>query len=249
MKMNFDSIELHVLDMCVLANNQLVASTNNNSISIFNKNFDLIRRIERIDEKPIYSFGVVFNEKNNRIYASNWSNDCVYMFDLELNKLKSFGTRGMANSNLYRPFGICMKNEKLYVCDASNQRIQILNSDLTYIDSIHLNYVPNTIKILDTTIGVCGSNCTLNFYDLETKSLKKQYSNVSGRINEIDSTFYFVTFSPNKVIYCYDSDGNYKEEIDIDMLGTYFNYIWDGIILNFDNSIIMANNKGNVLKF
>ena len=62
MKMNFDSIELHVLDMCVLANNQLVASTNNNSISIFNKNFDLIRRIERIDEKPIYSCGVVFNE-------------------------------------------------------------------------------------------------------------------------------------------------------------------------------------------
>ncbi len=246
----YENYAIQVLDMCVLANNQIVASTNNNSLSLFDENFDLIKRIERIDDKPIYSFGVAYNPTNNKIYASNWSNDCVYMLDLGLNKLKSYGSQGMNNNNnLYRPFGICINNDLLYICDASNQRIQILNPDLAYIGTINLNYVPYTIKISKTSICVCGSNCTLNFYDLNTRALKRQYTNVSGRINEIDSVFYFVTFSPTKKLCCYDTDGNSIEEIDIEQLSQYVSYVWDGLIINFNNSLIMANNKGNVLKF
>ena len=248
-KMTFETIQIQVLDICVLLNNRIVASTNNNSISIFDEKFNLIKKVDGFDEKPIYSFGVAVHKTNNLIYVSNWSNDCVYMLDYELNKIKSFGSQGSGAHNLYRPFGICYKDDHLYVCDASNQRIQILSSNLEYVDTLKLQYVPHTIKISNTSIGFCGSNNSINFYDIRTKNLKKQCPNVSGRISEIDSIFYLVSYNPTKKIFCFDTDGNLIEEYGAEGLNPYISYVCDGLILTFNNSIMLANNKGNILKF
>jgi hypothetical protein len=246
-KGNYETVQMKVLDVCVLPNNRLL-STTLYSIAILDEKFNIVKETKYIDGNAIYSYGVAFNNEQNFIYVS--SRDSIYLLDVYLNKIKSFGSRGSNKNSLIHPRGIFLKDDYLYVCDRGNKRIQILNSDLEYIDTIKLFFIPDTIKIFGTTIGIAAYNGSIQFYDLKTKEFKKELDNLYGRISEIDSLFYVVTYSPSKMFYCFDSDGNIKREIDIERFKNLkFDY-WGGNILYFNNSLIMTSYKTDkIIKF
>ncbi len=247
-KENYETVHMRVFDGCVLPNNLFLISTLH-SIAILDESFNIIKEIEEIDGNGIDCHGLAFNIKKNCIYASIYLFDCLYMLDSDLNNIKSFGSQE-SNNNLNSPSGICFKDPYLYVCDRGNKRIQILNSDLEFIDTITLDFKPLTIKISDSLMGISTSDTLIQFFDLNKKELKKQYDNLDGRLSEIDSLFYLVTFSPSKMVYCFDEDGNLKIEINIDRFSKFLCNYWDGNILKYNNNLIMTSyNRGRIMKF
>jgi hypothetical protein len=245
---SYETIHMRIVDACVLSNNRLLASTHR-SISILDERFNIIKEIEKIDGNYIYSYGVAFNNKKHCIYASCVQSHCIYMLDLDLNKIKSFGSQGSNNNNLDCPSGICLNDDHLYVCDTRNVRIQILNSDLQFIDTIKLiNCHPEQIKIIGSTMCIFKITGSIQFYDLKnTKQLKKQHDELDGRLSRIDSFFYLVT---SKMLYYFDANGNIIKEMKIER---FSNLIWnalDGILLYFNNRLIVISfNTDTIIKF
>ena len=68
----------------------------------------------------------------NEIYVSVHQKHCIFSFDMNLKKLKQFGSNGMGNNQLNYPLGLCCHGDYFYICDRDNKRIQILTFDLEY---------------------------------------------------------------------------------------------------------------------
>ena len=60
---------------------------------------------------------------------------CVNKYSLDGKFMASVGTEGSGQLEFSTPWGIATNNKKVYVCDAGNNRIQILNEGLTYHSS------------------------------------------------------------------------------------------------------------------
>ena len=61
---------------------------------------------------------------------------CVKKYSLDGKFVASVGTYGSGQLEFNFPWGIATNNKQVYVCDTSNDRIQVLNEDLTYHSSI-----------------------------------------------------------------------------------------------------------------
>ncbi len=227
-------------EICLLPNGLFCLITgclvlNAGFVKIYDQYFNLIKTVDKVNNKDIAPNGIAFN-KRNELYISDWENNLIYMMDFNLNLIKSFGKKGACE--FVEPAGLCCKDDYLYVCDHLNKRIQILSLDFEYIDTIKLYYRPCCIKILDSTILISGrgEKCFYTlFYDLNTKEFKKRnYLSTRTRIYNTDSHFYIQdTFNLNK-IWCYDKEGRLITEINMNELIDCSSY-W------FDKSVLLIN--------
>ena len=60
---------------------------------------------------------------------------CVKKYSLDGKFMAAAGTKGSGQLQFNIPWGIATNNKNVYVCDAYNHRIQVLNEDLTYHSS------------------------------------------------------------------------------------------------------------------
>jgi hypothetical protein len=208
---NFESISnLKIVSICILPNDQILATTDF-SIRVFNGELKEIK-VQKVPQWT--AIGCAISPKNE-IYISDYSNSCINIYDLNLNKITCFGSNGKDNNQFDGIYRIIWRKTYLYVCDRWNKRIQIYDIDLKHIDSITLHYTPWSIEISKKTLGICGNTGTY-FYDLNTKELIKSYVGLYGGINLINSNFFVTSYSPepNKV-NCYDHRGDLIEEIKV----------------------------------
>ena len=190
--------------LIALPNGNLVYGTWG-KLFLLNENFQEIKSVE--------TGGSSFCALNHRkeIYVSDQSNNCIILFDLNLNELKQFGYKGTVNNQLDRLLGLCCHGDYLYICDYGNNRIQILTLDFRYSSTIELDDYPLRVQISNTTIGVSCKKATL-FYDIDSKALKYKHDIArTENINYIDSTFCALNVKQKK-IYFFDSEGSFLEE-------------------------------------
>ena len=64
--------------------------TTQNSIRVFNQ---ILQEIKIIDVSKWTAFGCAINHRNE-IYISNASNNCIDIYNLNLEKIKAFGSKG-----------------------------------------------------------------------------------------------------------------------------------------------------------
>ena len=151
--------------------------------------------------------GVAILSDTNELIVTDYFKSCIYTMDFDLKIKKQFGSCGTDKNQFCNPFSVSIQDNSLYVSDSGNNRIQILNADFHFVDTIKLSYKPYSVKVSDTRIGVCGSN-GVYIYDKNTFKLKEQYLNVIGRISYISSTncFYVISYAPlkkgNNFLYC-----------------------------------------------
>ena len=238
---NFEVIPINAssYEMCILSNNYII-SANIGSVTMHDEYFNLIKKLEIT--LPV---GCALNHRNE-LYISDYNNHCIYMLDLNFKNLKTVGTLGIGEKQFKNPLCICCKNEYLYICDNNNQRIQILDLDLEFVDFINLYSKPYSIITSETTIGIQCSNGTF-FYDLKTKSLKKHYTQVYGRISYVHPNFYVASYSPSRILFCYDKDGNQTDEIKLNRISEYITEWADGCILNTDERLIISSHSRKAL--
>ena len=242
----FEAIKL---DSCptslmVLTNGNLVCSINE-SLILLNEN------LQKIKSASTGGYSLCALNRRNEIYASVYIKNCIILYDLNLNELKQFGTHGSGQNQLYYPFGLCCHNDYLYICDYSNKRIQIFSLDFEYVNTIQTerNNFPRRIEISQTTICVSCIEETL-FYDLKTLAVKYKCNYGTYNINYIDSIFYASNYQQNK-FYFFDSDGNFIEEIPINVNLSENMRSWEsGSLCKYKENLLITDfNSSKLLRF
>lgn len=81
----------------------------------------------------LFSCGVAVDGEGNILIAHNGSH-IIQQYTAEGQFLKAVGARGSGPLQFFFPTGLMysLSNKKVYVVDAGNCRVQILNSDLTF---------------------------------------------------------------------------------------------------------------------
>ena len=74
-------------------------------------------------------------DKDDNIYVLDWSNSSLLKFTKEGKLMKVVGRKGMQPGEFSDLGNMKVINDKLYVCDRGNHRVQILNTGLMYVDN------------------------------------------------------------------------------------------------------------------
>ena len=115
-------------------NGQFVVCQQSGGVSIFNHNYIKLRSFGHTGSggnELTAPLGVAISSDNIVFIASQ---HCVTKFTLEGQFIASVGSYGIGRLQFYTPFAIAYNdtNNKVYVCDPCNNRITILNPDLTF---------------------------------------------------------------------------------------------------------------------
>jgi hypothetical protein len=176
-----ETIELahDVFDIIALSNNRIACSSFfSKCLVLYDENFKPVKKIDKINELSFTPTGIA--SYDNHLYIADSQNHSIIKLDDEFNFIKSLGSCGADFNQFVKPLGICFKNGILYICDLFNQRIQICDKDLEFIDSVKVNYHPWMIKISNSLIFVQAFRVkSLFIYDLGSLSFKKKLDNPS----------------------------------------------------------------------
>jgi hypothetical protein len=236
-----------IVDFCVAGNNFYVS--HQNIIIKYDENFNEIKRIELIDDNVFACYGISVS-KTDRIYITDCVRHVIHRLDLDLVRNRTFGGYGMLEeSEFINPKGICCKDRYLCVCDYGNQRINLMNLDFKSFNVIQLKAHPENVRIVGQTMGVTTSH-GLYFYDLNTAIVKFIDERIKGVISEMDSYFFVTAFEPVKMFLCFDSNGKFIEEIDINKANVNICCENDGNLVCHNKCMYMlSSSKNRILKF
>lgn len=177
-------------------------------------------KIEKIGEPG----GIFCNDE--AVLISDKKTDCIFEVDYAGNILKEVGGTGSGEGEFISPSAITMCNEKIYVLDQGNNRIQVLDKELDYIEEIKLkntqstdpNYIPEVLSVNQESIYVTGVS-------LENPVVDKY---TDGKLKEIGSNFIGSIYSCNNQIYLINSMVTFKgmeDSFQVDWLSRTFNTI------------------------
>ena len=191
-------------DLCVLPNGNFVMTqfnSTNDILSVYDKNFNFIERIHKLNDEYIHAFSIVTNELD-RIYINNL--DKIISTDLEFNYLFEFNSKeNQLNTLCYMLFN----NESLYICDCNDKCIIIFNSDLKLQTKRYLDIKPVQMQILNSVSCIVPNpdDPFLYFYDLINFTLKLKVDRCSNIIVH-ENKFFGIN---GTIIKVFDNRGNY----------------------------------------
>ncbi|KAI6658158.1 hypothetical protein LOD99_11112 [Oopsacas minuta] len=195
--------------------NIYVADQCNNRVQVFSK-----------DGKFLFLFGtdkmkspLCITIDKERVFVSQYEAGCLLIFDLKGNFIKQIGTPGSGEGQFNRPYGIAINvdNGDIYVCDYSNNRIQIFSQDYSYKSQFGIGIVkyPEDIQLTKDTIFVLsGQNSFLysfnyNFNQVQNTvcdSINKHLNNPSSFL--IDGAGNFIISNHNSnIVIIFDNTG------------------------------------------
>ena len=235
--------------LCDLTNNTFVcASWEDCILALMDSNFNVIKLIGQYDGKGIRPNGLAINNKNE-LFISDCTSHQIIVTDLELNKIKTFGSHGTLFDQFNNPAGICFhKNGDLYVCDENNKRVQVFDNDLKFKTSINLNYSPWSIKTSNWSVFITSlTNQVTYVYDLENWKLKTEHTIFLGRLNAINFNIYGLGRSQN--LYCFNSYGDLIEKVDIQRIHRSYEDLTYFSLFSFNETILFYDPYNKCIKF
>ena len=112
----------------VLPNNQiLMAHYSAGCLGFYDEHLKCVKRIDKINGENFKPIGIALHLKEKKLFITDNLNHRIIMTDLEINFMKSVGSRGAEINQFNGPNGLCLLNNNLYVCDYYNKRIQVYN--------------------------------------------------------------------------------------------------------------------------
>ena len=110
----------------------VVAEWGGKKVTVFDREG---KKVQRITNENLSNPNGVAVDKDDNIYVSDWGNSSILKFTKEGKLMKIVGRKGTQPGGLSELSLIKVINSKLYVCDRGNYRVQILNTELEYVDS------------------------------------------------------------------------------------------------------------------
>jgi hypothetical protein len=224
----------------------VIACRESKALKIYDKEFKLIKTIDKINNQTFVPLYLTSNGKNS-IYLTDIRSDKIIQTDLDFNFMRQFGGKGSTNQQLDYPIGITFHEDSIYVCESNNKRIQKLSEDLIYQESYPLNFKPWSIKII-RNVACIGSHREpiISLYLLNPFSFKCKISDCNCEIYAIHSWFYVIN-QFDLSIECYDINGNlvdYKglENVYDEKEEIYYSFGY------YNNKFIIGNDQTKNLK-
>ncbi len=129
----------------------IVAEYTSGRIMIYDKNYE---QIQTFDSRGNASAGVTIDGDDN-IYVSDREKHNVQKFTANGQFLSAVGTKGNQRLQFNAPCGLSYNNtnDKVYVSDNFNNRVQVLNTDLTFHSIINTIGLKQTADISFDSVG------------------------------------------------------------------------------------------------
>ena len=194
--------------------NIYIANISNNRVQVFTCNGDYLFKFNEKMNQPV---GICIT--HNRVLVTQYSGDCITMYELEGKLIKSVGSEGSGEAQFNCPIGLAVsdRTNNVYVCDYINNRVQIFTEDLKFHSMLGIGVFnhPRDIKVtrdrvlvLDTSdpcMSVFNSNHVLT-NRLITRGDGKQTNNpycfdIDREYNIIMSDF------NNHCVYVFNQEG------------------------------------------
>ena len=167
--------------------------------------------------KPCHPQGVAVDDDDN-IYVSENGGHCVSKFSRDGQFVKVVGRQGKQNTEFHAPRGLFVVKEEVYVCDSSNDRVQVYDRNLQFLRSI---CGPETKGVTDITADMSGllyivsnSASAIQVYDpvrqVSAQSIQHQFlSKPSGICFDPMLKLLYVADSGNNCICVFGLDGSF----------------------------------------
>ena len=99
------------------------------------------------DEMMSYPFGICIT--HNRVLVTQRTGYCVNMYGLDGKLIKSVGSKGSGDAQFNKPYGLSVsdRTHNIYVCDWSNNRVQIFTEDLKFHSILGIGNHPLDVKV------------------------------------------------------------------------------------------------------
>ena len=137
--------------------NIYIADACNHRVQVFTCNGDYLFMF---NEKMNHPLGICIT--HNRVLVTQCSGNCITMYELEGKLIKSVGSEGNGEAQFNGPRGLAVsdKTNNVYVCDYSNNRIQIFTEDLKFHSMLGIGvfYQPRDIKVIRDRVLVLDEN-------------------------------------------------------------------------------------------
>ena len=104
-----------------------------NQISIFNTKGKRIDKFEHHEDQIFEPQGIVIDDDDNVYVSSDFK---LQKFTSKGKFLKCVGQKGSKEGEFNDPYGMTLHDNRLYVCDCNNHRIQVFDLDLNFKRSI-----------------------------------------------------------------------------------------------------------------
>lgn len=131
-----------------------------NKISLYSKDFELIKVIDKIGNLPLNNPNGITSDYQ-KVYICDTGNNRILLCNQKLELLDVFGPSVLSNFELNRPTDIRLNNKFLYVSDNLASKIFKFTLDMIFIESYQVNKCPLHVSILHNFFCV---------FDLETRS-------------------------------------------------------------------------------
>lgn len=142
--------------------------------------------------------GIAFVDFN--VIVSDIKKDSLFMYDSDFNLIKSVGKTGNGSLEFISPSDVKFANGKLYVLDYGNQRIQILDKNLSHIKDIKFEKPDEFPEFIYTSMAIDkDENIYLSGETLFTRSIQKIDSN--NKSSYIKDNFSGNLYYYNDILY------------------------------------------------
>ena len=127
--------EMRPTDVAVTTDRLYVTDLKNHAVKVFSKpEHKLLFSIPRDDKtnsgKLFQPTNLAVDKSGNRLLVSDTGANCVQVYDLDGNYLRTFGRQGVAPGMFARPKGVAVdRNGYAYVVDAATQVVQIFDTE------------------------------------------------------------------------------------------------------------------------
>lgn len=185
-----------------------------NAKEISNKTFDLasledidagysVEELENVDEPN----GIICLEDS--IMISDKASDAIIQMDYSGNLIKKIGKTGNGEGEFLSPGAIKEYNHEIYVLDQGNNRVQIFDEQLNYVDKVDLinkkindpDYVPQKMAVNEEGIYVTGMSLKEVVIDKYSNGDEEEIgANFIGSIASYQSEIYGI----NSMVRFYD---------------------------------------------
>ena len=196
------------------------------------------------------------------MFVTQYSGNCINMYELEGKLIKSVGSEGNGRTQFYHPNGLDVsdRNNSIYVCDCWNHRIQILTAKLKYHFMLGKDLLkhPRDVKVTrDRVLVLDGSDPCMSVFNsdhvltnrLITRGVGKQTNNPCRFDIDRESNIIMSDYT-NHCVFVFNQEGEQIHKFGKEGQGIgKFHYPYGIALDNTGRIIVVCEKNTNCLQF
>ncbi len=215
----------------------VVGDYSSKNVVVFDKKGEQIRSISEAEDVC----GVAVDKEDN-IYISDRDNQCVHKFNKKGDLLKKIGQEGKGPGEFNYPVGIAVAGDRLLVCDMTNDRVQVLTTELEPVNVIGgFDYAYDIAVDYEQLLYVADSCEGIKVYTMDGE-FRHRFNHeqlVSARGVCVDGGFVYVSDTDRDRVYVFTRDGQFVTSFgDGHVIYPY------GITVDSDGFVYVCNTNG-----